>query len=148
MEKFRDMKRELNEAALVDKNLILLRGIPGAGKSTFANLISGGDTEIICCEDDFFIEDGKYVWDPTKYEEAKEVCMDKCKELMEESARLVIVTNVNIREKDFKGYFDLADKYGYRVFSVIVENRHGNSSIHGVPGDTIKSMSRKFQISL
>ncbi len=35
------------------KNLIIIRGIPGAGKSTLAELISD-NKHPICCADDFF----------------------------------------------------------------------------------------------
>ena len=44
--------------------------------------------------------------------------------------------------------FDLAKKYDYRVFSIIVENRHGSTNLHGVPDDTLKKMKDRFHISL
>jgi hypothetical protein len=47
-----------------------------------------------------------------------------------------------------QAYLDLAKKYGYRVTTLIVENRHGNSNIHGVPDDKLEIMRNRFEIKL
>ena len=43
---------------------------------------------------------------------------------------------------------ELAKLYNYKVFSLIVENRHGNKNIHDVPQETIDRMRKRFDISL
>jgi hypothetical protein len=45
-------------------------------------------------------------------------------------------------------YYELAEKYGYAVFSVVVENRHGGKNVHGVPPDKLKEMQDRFEIKL
>jgi hypothetical protein len=45
-------------------------------------------------------------------------------------------------------YFDLAEKHGYRVYSLIVENRHGGVNEHGVPEDKLEIMKNRFEVSL
>jgi hypothetical protein len=45
-------------------------------------------------------------------------------------------------------YYDLAKKYGYRVYSLIVENRHGGVNEHGVPEDKLKIMKNRFEVKL
>ena len=47
-----------------------------------------------------------------------------------------------------KPYFDIAEMYGYRVYSLIVENRHGGVNEHGVPVDKLEQMKNRFEISL
>jgi hypothetical protein len=47
-----------------------------------------------------------------------------------------------------KEYFDLAEKYGYTVVSLIVENRHGGKNIHGVPDEKVEQMKKRFEIKL
>jgi hypothetical protein len=42
----------------------------------------------------------------------------------------------------------LAKDYGYTVFSLIVENRHGGRNIHGVPDDKLEIMKNRFEIKL
>jgi hypothetical protein len=45
-------------------------------------------------------------------------------------------------------YFKLAEKYGYKVVSLIVENRHGGKNVHGVPEDKLEIMKNRFEIKL
>jgi hypothetical protein len=47
-----------------------------------------------------------------------------------------------------KPYFDLAEKHGYRVYSLIVENRHGGVNVHGVPEDKLEIMKNRFEMKL
>jgi hypothetical protein len=47
-----------------------------------------------------------------------------------------------------KPYFELAEKHGYKVFSVIVENRHGGVNVHDCPEDKIELMRNRFEIKL
>jgi hypothetical protein len=42
----------------------------------------------------------------------------------------------------------LAKKYGYKVTSVIVENRHEGKSIHSVPDITLGNMRNRFEVKL
>jgi hypothetical protein len=45
-------------------------------------------------------------------------------------------------------YYNLAKKWGYRVTSLIVENRHEGVNIHGVPQETLDKMKQRFEIKL
>lgn len=47
-----------------------------------------------------------------------------------------------------KPYYELAEKYGYVVFSLIVENRHGGVNEHGVPEDKLEQMKNRFEVKL
>ena len=38
--------------------------------------------------------------------------------------------------------------YGYKVFSIIVENRHGGVNEHGVPEDKLQAMKDRFEVKL
>jgi predicted kinase len=137
----------------MNKILVLLRGLPGAGKSTFANLI--WNSYAICEADKFFYDsDGNYNFDPTKLKQAHEWCQAEVEIKMQDNRRNpqyypeIVVSNTFTQEWEMQKYFDLAEKYEYKVFSVIVENRHGNTNIHGVPDDTLKKMRDRFQISI
>jgi len=43
---------------------------------------------------------------------------------------------------------DLARQFGYMVYTVIVENRHGSVSVHGVPEATLDKMKARFSVKL
>lgn len=60
----------------------------------------------------------------------------------------IVVCNTFTMEWEMKKYFEMADKYNYRVFSLIVENRHDGNNIHGVDDSTIENMRNRFKIKL
>jgi len=138
----------------MNKHLIILRGVPGCGKSTLAeyiSIINDSDSikkSTICCTDDFFIKDGVYKWEASKLKLAHKWCEDKCKKAMEVGETRIIIANTNTTEKEMQPYFDMANKYGYMVFSVIVENRHGGLNKHNVPNKTLMNMVKRFNIKL
>lgn len=138
----------------MNKHLIILRGVPGCGKSTLAeyiSIINDSDSikkSTICCTDDFFIKDGVYKWEPSKLKLAHKWCEDNCKKAMEVGETRIIIANTNTTEKEMQPYFDMANKYGYMVFSIIVENRHGGLNKHNVPNKTLMNMVKRFNIKL
>ena len=125
------------------KELFLLRGLPGSGKSTLAKSIGAFNIEA----DQFFIEDGVYKFDVTKLKWAHELCGMECERAMKDGIKLSI-SNTFTQEWEMKPYFELAEKYGYRVYSLIVENRHGGVNEHGVPEDKLKIMKNRFEVKL
>jgi hypothetical protein len=60
----------------------------------------------------------------------------------------VVVSNTFTQEWEMTPYFELAEKYGYRVHSLIVENRHKGVNEHGVPEDKLEIMKKRFEILL
>jgi len=60
----------------------------------------------------------------------------------------IVVSNTSVKEDDVKAYIELAEKYNFMVFSIIVENRHGGISRHDVPEKTVAKMRRQFNIKL
>lgn len=134
------------------KQLFIIRGLPGSGKSTFANLI-GGDTRIIEADDYFYDHFGNYNFDINKLGEAHDYCKKNVESWMllsklDNSDYKIIVSNTSTTEKELKPYLDLAEKYEYTVTSIILENRHGSKSIHNVPDETMDKMRKRFSVKL
>ena len=132
--------------------LILLRGLPGSGKSTLAKIIlqvrSTDEPEILSA-DDFFEMNGKeYEFDATKIKEAHNYCQFRCSERMRQQKARIVVANTFTQEWEMEEYFKMAERYNYRVHTVIVENRHGNENVHGVPEDKLQQMKKRFSIKL
>jgi len=139
---------------MIMKKLFLIRGLPGSGKSTFAKELVGSDF-LVCEADKFFYDrEGNYNFDATKLKEAHESCRNRVETYMKDSLvndqfyREIAVSNTFTREWEMQAYIDLAAQYDYRVFSIIIENRHGNSNVHGVPDEVVKNMQLRFEIKL
>jgi predicted kinase len=45
-------------------------------------------------------------------------------------------------------YIELAKTYGYKTFSIVVENRHGGVNDHNVPDEVLTKMRDRFEIKL
>jgi predicted kinase len=134
------------------KNLYLLRGLPGAGKSTLANQI--GDTHLEA--DMYFInENGEYIFNGADIKKAHQWCQSQVELAMIQNhitygldSSDIIVSNTFPQEWEMEPYYKLAESYGYRVFSIIVENRHGGENQHGVPADKMQAMKDRFEVKL
>lgn len=132
--------------------LYLVRGVPGSGKSTFAASI-WRESEI-CEADKFFYQDNKYQFDPTALKQAHQWCQRQVEIRMQDNMQdrnhftQIVVSNTFTQEWEMEAYFDLAKKYGYKVFTIVVENRHGGENVHGVPDDKLQQMKDRFTIKL
>ena len=60
----------------------------------------------------------------------------------------IVVSNTFTKEWEMNEYFELAKQYGYMVFTIIVENRHGSKSVHNVPEATMGNMLNRFEVKL
>jgi predicted kinase len=138
-----------------EKILYIVRGLPGSGKSTFAEKLVGSDF-LVCEADKYFIdkETGQYNFDGSKIKDAHRWCQELVETYMKDSLvndqfyREVAVSNTFTQEWEMKPYFELAEKYGYKVFTIVVENRHGGKNIHGVPEDKLEIMKNRFEFKL
>jgi predicted kinase len=126
------------------KSLFLLRGLPGAGKSTLAKSIGGSHIEA----DMFFMKDGEYQFDPTKLRDAHEWCRRTTETAMVRGSDKVIVSNTFTQEWEMKAYYELAKNHGFTVFSLIVENRHEGVNEHNVPQEALDRMKARFETKL
>ena len=133
-------------------DLILLRGLPGSGKTTLGNIILKNfvtDQPDVLSADDFFInEDGAYVFDATKLKEAHNDCLLRCANKMKNQFFRIVVANTFTQEWEMEKYYEIAERYNYRVHSIIVENRHNGENIHGVPSEKLEQMKNRFNIKL
>jgi len=133
-------------------DLILLRGIPGSGKTTLGHVIlkwlSSDTTDVLSADDFFMDEKGNYNFDITKIKEAHNDCQVRCANKMKNEFSKIVVANTFTQKWEMEKYYEMAERYNYRVHSVIVENRHGGINEHDVPDETIQKMRNRFEVKL
>jgi predicted kinase len=125
--------------------LIIVRGLPGSTKSSFAELLG---TKAICTADDYHVLNGEYKWIVERARTAHVWCQRKCRRFMQAQAERIVVANTSTTAKELKPYMDLANEYGYFVYSVVMENRMNTKNIHNVPEETLVKMKNRFDIKL
>jgi predicted kinase len=126
------------------KELFLLRGLPGAGKTTLAKSLGGMHMEA----DKYFMDEGEYKFDASKLKEAHAWCQNAARVWMTNSVPKVVISNTFTQAWEMDYYFELAKEHGYRVYSLVVENRHGGENVHNVPKEKIEEMARRFSVKI
>jgi len=130
------------------KALIIVRGLPGSGKTTVAEMFASKIFDTVVSADDFFYKTGEYKFDPTQLGAAHEYCRNKAAESIISGAGNVFVANTFTTENEIQPYKEMAEQLGVPFISLIVENRHGNDSIHNVPCETVEKMKNRFTVKL
>jgi len=132
------------------KSLILIRGLPGSGKSSLAQVLSEGGKYPVYCVDDFFTDknSGKYHFDHKLNHLAYSKCVENTRKSMEAKSEKILVDNTFTMDWEMEPYENLAREYEYRVYVVTVENRHGGRNIHGISDEMLERMASKYEVRL
>lgn len=135
---------------LTQNSLILLRGLPGAGKSALAYVLSEKNTYPIFSVDDFFTDErtGEYVFNFSDNHLAYKQCEELSRDAMKQNIAKVFVHNTFTMDWELEPYLKLASKFNYALFVVTVENYHGTQNTHGVSEEQLQKMAEKYKVKL
>jgi len=136
--------------------VVILRGISGSGKSTYAS--KHYPNAVVCSADNFFQEGRYYNFDVTKLAEAHNECMSRFITLVSkgetQGISCVVVDNTNIHRWEYENYAKLAAAFKCEV--EIVEfvpqtieavKRCIRRNVHRVPAEIIARMAVEFEPS-
>jgi tRNA uridine 5-carbamoylmethylation protein Kti12 len=124
------------------KIAVILRGVPGSGKTSFVNLMRKLSSEVsVHSVDDLHVDDhGNFLWDEENEERYYTLNFANFVRSCSEEIPIVVCDCINIHVSDFQKYVDVAKQFGYHVYVVTPElptpaesvkrNKHHVSSAH------------------
>lgn len=133
------------------KEIIILRGIPGFGKSNLAKMLIRKYGGIICSADEYF-KHKKY--DKTLIKKAHQYCYDKCIQSSKVNG-LIVIDNINGNTDNYQKYIDLAHENEREVIilELICKNKEeaielGKRSIHSVDIEYLRKTYLNWETDL
>ncbi len=130
-------------------SLILLRGLPGSGKTTLAKELSEkGKYPVFSIDDYFTSANGDYKFEFDKNHLAYKQCEENTRVAMQKGSSKIFLDNVFSIEWELEPYFKLASEFQYKLFVITVENRHKGRNVHEISDEQIQKMAEKYKVVL
>jgi predicted kinase len=152
-------------------NVIILQGIPGSGKSTFAKSLASivqalkinvwqreycadrdGDVIVVSADHFFTDDEGVYNFDPKRIGDAHAACLRKfTSKVLSERDLTIVVDNTNITNVEMAPYATLAAAFGH---TCEIHTFHADPQTaferctHGVPKAVIQRMADSLETPL
>lgn len=135
----------------------ILRGLPGSGKSYIGkrlieDTIRDNFTEHIISADDYFLKNGKYIYDASKISEAHQTAQKLFFNRASKGYSPLIIDNTNLQSWEMMPYIQAAIQYGYHI--EVMEpvtpwkwtpHKLAQKNKHNVSMEKIKKMMENYQ---
>ena len=123
--------------------MVLVRGLPGSGKSTIAKNLIGWYWHLET--DQYWMKDGEYKFDASKLGVAHQWCQDETHSLLSRGFSAV-VSNTFTTKKELRPYFEIAKEFDIVPQVILCQAQYGN--IHNVPEETLRKMKARFDYNI
>ncbi|KAL7290123.1 hypothetical protein TKK_0015844 [Trichogramma kaykai] len=143
------------------KIVIIMRGIPGCGKSYLAQTLIQRTVglqfkqDCIYSTDDFFTVQGKYKFDASKLSEAHTFNQKKFKEACKKGVSPIIIDNTNTQAWEMQYYAIIGAEYGYKIKTLEPRTSWAKNprelerrNTHDIPLSKINQMLNRFEANI
>lgn len=129
--------------------LILIRGLPGAGKSEMSRLFDGPTF----AADDYFYErgDGVYDFHPQLLTAAHQLCQERTLKALNGEHLVAVVTNTFSQRWELEPYLRMAEEGSHGVWVIdlfdggLTNSQLAARGLHGVPVEGIAAMRSRWE---
>ncbi len=138
---------ELPEVLDYDKKMIIVRGLPGSGKTYLTNfLYKYKKNTVILNNDDIWTDrNGNYLYTNKEwFRIGNEISIVKCRNACQKNFENVVIDNPNTTWKEIEPYLALAKEYDYNVEVLEPNNEWSkdsdkclNKTLHSIPKEVI-----------
>lgn len=116
MDRFMNQQFQEEKLNKLQKLLILLRGLPGSGKTTLSRILLGQSRDgIVFSTDDYFHHQDGYRYNVNQLGDAHDWNQNRAKQAINQGRSPVIIDNTNTQAWEMKPYVEMAIGKGYRV---------------------------------
>lgn len=132
--------------------LIIMRGAPGIGKSTYIK--NNYPNSVICSADHFFLNDkNEYIFNKNLLGIAHKTCYDKVESYLKDKDNLpkeiefIVVDNTNTRLREINPFVKLAEQYSvpFELITLIAPiESFCRRNIHDVGENTVREMHERI----
>lgn len=137
----------MREVFVREKSVVIMRGCPGSGKSTYLSRYYPG--AFVCSADEYYVDErGDYRFNPKEIKWAHLFCQNAFIAALKNSLPLIAVDNTNTLAWEFEKYVQLARNYGYNVLIVRIEvdpEKAAKRNVHGVAKHKVLQMHERIE---
>lgn len=122
--------------------LVLIRGLPGSGKSTMAKALARAGFEHFEADIYHLNSEGDYCFDRANVKAAHEWCQQETRRALE-SGKQVVVSNTFTQLWEMAPYFGMAKALG--IEPNVLEAKGNWQNTHAVPAEVVDQMRARWE---